>query len=145
MVATAIATAGSMFIVSFPNPHSWAKTSRTLGNEQGSVDTRGIKRKSINSIGVQVKANLQSPTEVNGIKKHAMNELKADDNPASHDNNSTYHAQQTSINHLPWRIAQEGFVFRQNFPIRSYEIRADQTASIETIMNHLQVYILLSL
>ncbi|XP_078432320.1 fatty acyl-ACP thioesterases B [Wolffia australiana] len=36
------------------------------------------------------------------------------------------------------RIVQDGFVFRQNFSIRSYEIGADKTASIETLMNHLQ-------
>lgn len=32
-----------------------------------------------------------------------------------------------------------GKVFRQDFSIRSYEIGADRTASIETLMNHLQV------
>lgn len=37
------------------------------------------------------------------------------------------------------RIIQDGLVFRQNFLIRSYEIGADRTASIETLMNHLQV------
>jgi len=37
------------------------------------------------------------------------------------------------------RIVQDGLVFRENFPIRSYEIGADRTASIETVMNHLQV------
>ncbi|KAI4344061.1 hypothetical protein L6164_011335 [Bauhinia variegata] len=36
------------------------------------------------------------------------------------------------------KIVEDGFVFRQNFPIRSYEIGADRTASIETVMNHLQ-------
>ncbi|XP_019173239.1 PREDICTED: palmitoyl-acyl carrier protein thioesterase, chloroplastic-like [Ipomoea nil] len=36
------------------------------------------------------------------------------------------------------RIMQEGLIFRQNFNIRSYEIGADKTASIETMMNHLQ-------
>ncbi|KAK4764596.1 hypothetical protein SAY86_025686 [Trapa natans] len=36
------------------------------------------------------------------------------------------------------RIVQDGLVFRQNFSIRSYEIGADKTASIETLMNHLQ-------
>ncbi|KAJ3691937.1 hypothetical protein LUZ60_012287 [Juncus effusus] len=36
------------------------------------------------------------------------------------------------------RIMQDGLVFRQNFLIRSYEIGADKTASIETLMNHLQ-------
>ncbi|KAL5768912.1 hypothetical protein ACOSP7_015461 [Xanthoceras sorbifolium] len=36
------------------------------------------------------------------------------------------------------RIVQDGFMFQQNFSIRSYEIGADRTASIETLMNHLQ-------
>jgi fatty acyl-ACP thioesterase B len=36
------------------------------------------------------------------------------------------------------RIVQDGMVFRQNFSIRSYEIGADRTASVETLMNHLQ-------
>ncbi|TXG61342.1 hypothetical protein EZV62_012705 [Acer yangbiense] len=36
------------------------------------------------------------------------------------------------------RIVQDGLMFRQNFSIRSYEIGADRTASIETLMNHLQ-------
>ncbi|MBA0764391.1 hypothetical protein Gotri_013747 [Gossypium trilobum] len=36
------------------------------------------------------------------------------------------------------KIVQDGLVFSQNFSIRSYEIGADQTASIETLMNHLQ-------
>lgn len=37
------------------------------------------------------------------------------------------------------KIVEDGLVFRQNFSIRSYEIGADKTASIETLMNHLQV------
>lgn len=36
------------------------------------------------------------------------------------------------------KIVQDGLVFRENFSIRSYEIGADRTASIETLMNHLQ-------
>lgn len=36
------------------------------------------------------------------------------------------------------RIVEDGFIFRQNFSIRSYEIGADRTASVETLMNHLQ-------
>jgi fatty acyl-ACP thioesterase B len=39
------------------------------------------------------------------------------------------------------RIIHDGLMFRQNFSIRSYEIGADRTASIETLMNHLQVII----
>ncbi|RZR80974.1 hypothetical protein BHM03_00007112 [Ensete ventricosum] len=38
------------------------------------------------------------------------------------------------------KIMQDGLVFRQNFSVRSYEIGADGTASIETLMNHLQVW-----
>ena len=37
------------------------------------------------------------------------------------------------------RIVHDGLAFRQNFSIRSYEIGADRTASVETLMNHLQV------
>lgn len=37
------------------------------------------------------------------------------------------------------RIIHDGLMFRHNFSIRSYEIGADRTASIETLMNHLQV------
>ncbi|KAL7168237.1 hypothetical protein ACSBR2_038635 [Camellia fascicularis] len=36
------------------------------------------------------------------------------------------------------KIVEDGFVFCQNFSIRSYEIGADRTAAIETLMNHLQ-------
>lgn len=37
------------------------------------------------------------------------------------------------------KIIENGLVYRQDFSIRSYEIGADKTASIETLMNHLQV------
>uniref|UniRef100_A0A0D6R026 Acyl-[acyl-carrier-protein] hydrolase n=1 Tax=Araucaria cunninghamii TaxID=56994 RepID=A0A0D6R026_ARACU len=36
------------------------------------------------------------------------------------------------------RFVEDSLVFRQNFAIRSYEVGADKTASIETLMNHLQ-------
>lgn len=36
-------------------------------------------------------------------------------------------------------VIQENLVFSQDFSIRSYEIGADGTTSIETLMNHLQV------
>lgn len=36
-------------------------------------------------------------------------------------------------------VIQENLVFSQNFSIRSYEIGADGTTSVETLMNHLQV------
>ncbi|KAE8698377.1 Palmitoyl-acyl carrier protein thioesterase [Hibiscus syriacus] len=36
------------------------------------------------------------------------------------------------------KIVRDGLIFCQNFSIRSYEIGADRSASIETLMNHLQ-------
>ncbi|KAI3811122.1 hypothetical protein L1987_20839 [Smallanthus sonchifolius] len=170
-MAAAAATA-SLFPVSSPKPHSGGKTSGKHGNESCSVEMRGIKTKSVNSGGIQVKADAQAPTEVNGSRTRVMNGLKTDDSSASH-------GQRTFINQLPdwsmllaairtiflaaekqwmlleWktkrpdtlveidtfglgRIVQDGFLFRQNFSIRSYEIGADRNASIETLMNHLQ-------
>ncbi|KAL7586149.1 hypothetical protein Lser_V15G39109 [Lactuca serriola] len=171
MVATA-ATA-SLFPVSSPQPNG-AKTSGKHGGVPDNLDVRGIKTKSVNSgsNGMQVKANAQAPTEVNGSRVRLMNGIKTDDNLTSH-------APRTFINQLPdwsmllaaittiflaaekqwmmleWktkrpdmladldpfglgRIVQDGLVFRQNFSIRSYEIGADRTASIETLMNHFQ-------
>ena len=37
------------------------------------------------------------------------------------------------------RLVESQLVYRQTFVIRSYEIGADRTASIETMMNHFQV------
>ncbi|KAL4571548.1 hypothetical protein LXL04_018309 [Taraxacum kok-saghyz] len=172
MVATA-ATA-SLFPVSSPQPNG-AKSSGNLRGVPDSVDVRKIKTKSVTSGGnMQVKANAQAPTEVNGTRVRLMNgSIKTDDS------NLTSHAPRTFINQLPdwsmllaaittiflaaekqwmmleWktkrpdmlsdldpfglgRIVQDGLVFRQNFSIRSYEIGADRTASIETLMNHFQ-------
>jgi hypothetical protein len=42
------------------------------------------------------------------------------------------------------RLVESKLVYRQTFVIRSYEIGADRTASIETMMNHFQVPIPLS-
>lgn len=37
------------------------------------------------------------------------------------------------------RLVQGNLVYRQKFSIRSYEVGADMSGSIETMMNHLQV------
>ncbi|KAF5805287.1 putative oleoyl-[acyl-carrier-protein] hydrolase [Helianthus annuus] len=166
MVATT--ASASLFPVTWPKPHSGAGTFGKVGNEPGSVDMRGNKMKSVNSGGMQVKANSQAPTEVNGSKKRVINGLKTAENLISH-------APRTVINQLPdwsvllasittiflaaekqwmmldWmtkrpdldpfglgKIVQDGLGFRENFLIRSYEVGADRNASIETIMNHLQ-------
>ncbi|CAL5438549.1 unnamed protein product [Camellia sinensis] len=168
MVATAATSA--FFPVASPPPDSGAKTSSKLGGPPANVDARGIKSKSAATQGLQVKANAQAPSKVNGTKVGVMEGLKSeDDSPSLH--------QRTFINQLPdwsmllaavttiflaaekqwmmldWKprrpdmlvdpfgfgkIVEDGFVFRQNFSIRSYEIGADRTASIETLMNHLQ-------
>ncbi|KAF5934751.1 hypothetical protein HYC85_025880 [Camellia sinensis] len=168
MVATAATCA--FFPVASPPPDSGAKTSSKLGGPPANVDARGIKSKSAATGGLQVKANAQAPSKVNGTKVGVMEGLKSeDDSPSLH--------QRTFINQLPdwsmllaavttiflaaekqwmmldWKprrpdmlvdpfgfgkIVEDGFVFRQNFSIRSYEIGADRTASIETLMNHLQ-------
>ncbi|KAK9059465.1 hypothetical protein SSX86_020167 [Deinandra increscens subsp. villosa] len=168
----ALGATASLFPVSSPKPHSGAKKPGDLRGGSGGVDKCGIKTKSVNSGGMQVKTNVQVPTEVNGSRASVMGGFKTDDSLTSH-------APRTFINQLPdwsmllaaittiflaaekqwmmleWktkrpdmiadldpfglgRIVQDGFVFRQNFSIRSYEIGADRTASIETLMNHLQ-------
>lgn len=38
------------------------------------------------------------------------------------------------------RLVESRLVYRQTFVIRSYEVGADRTASIETLMNHFQVH-----
>ncbi|CAL5443123.1 unnamed protein product [Camellia sinensis] len=168
MVATAATSA--FFPVASPPPDSGAKTSSKLGGPPANVDARGIKSKSAATGGLQVKANAQAPSKVNGTKVGVMEGLKSeDDSPSLH--------QRTFINQLPdwsmllaavttiflaaekqwmmldWKprrpdmlidpfgfgkIVGDGFVFRQNFSIRSYEIGADRTASVETLMNYLQ-------
>ncbi|CAI9100261.1 OLC1v1037223C3 [Oldenlandia corymbosa var. corymbosa] len=170
MVATAATSA--IFPVASPPPDSGAKSSGKLGGSiPNSVDVRGIKSKSTTSGNLQVKANAQAPSKVNGTKVAVLDGRKTDDDVISSPPPRTF------INTLPdwsmllaaittiflaaekqwmmmdWkpkradmlydpfgfgRIVQDGLVFRQNFSIRSYEIGADRTASIETLMNHLQ-------
>lgn len=166
MVASAATAA--FFPATSPVPDSGGRTSGNFGvSLPAGVDARGIKSKSSSSGKLQVKANAQAPSKVNGTKVG----IKTDDDLISSPPPRTF------INTLPdwsmllaaittiflaaekqwmmldWkpkrpdmlidpfgfgRIVQDGLVFRQNFSIRSYEIGADRTASIETLMNHLQ-------
>lgn len=143
---------------------------KTTGSVPASVDTRGIRKKSVSSRGL-VKTNVQAPSKINGTRVGVMEGLKTDDEFTSSPPPRTF------INQLPdwsmllaaittiflaaekqwmmldWKpkrpdmltdgfglgsMVQNGMVFRQNFSIRSYEIGADRTASVETLMNHLQ-------
>ncbi|KAM1361019.1 hypothetical protein EV2_026971 [Malus domestica] len=163
MVATA-ATA-SFFPVSSPNSDSSAKNAKLRSANLG------LKSKSASG-GLQVKANAQAPSKINGTSVGL-----ATVESGKHGDDISSPPARTFINQLPdwsvllaaittiflaaekqwtmldWkpkrpdmlidpfglgRIVQDGLVFRQNFSIRSYEIGADRTASIETLMNHLQ-------
>ncbi|GMQ06710.1 hypothetical protein CsSME_00051184 [Camellia sinensis var. sinensis] len=127
MVATAATSA--FFPVASPPPDSGAKTSSKLGGPPANVDARGIKSKSAATQGLQVKANAQAPSKVNGAKV-GKQWMMLDWKPRRPD---------MLVDPFGFgKIVEDGFVFRQNFSIRSYEIGADRTASIETLMNHLQ-------
>ncbi|CAL5401288.1 unnamed protein product [Camellia sinensis] len=97
MVATA-ATSAFFPVASLP-PDSGAKTSSKLGGPPANVDARGIKSKSAATGGLQVKANAQAPSKVNGTKVGVMEGLKSeDDSPSLH--------QRTFINQLFTHVGQ---------------------------------------
>ncbi|CAL5434552.1 unnamed protein product [Camellia sinensis] len=97
MVATAATSA--FFPVASPPPDSGAKTSSKLGGPPANVDARGIKSKSAATGGLQVKANAQAPSKVNGTKVGVMEGLKSeDDSPSLH--------QRTFINQLFTHVGQ---------------------------------------
>lgn len=160
----------------FPSPSSSAasaKGSTPLGGGTDSLDTRGIKSKSLSSSGaMQVKANAQAVPKINGTRAVLKTDVsKTEDDVLSSTPRTFYNqlpdwsvllaaittiflAAEKQWTLLDWKpkrpdmlvdafdfgkIVQDSLVFRQNFSIRSYEIGADRTASIETLMNHLQV------
>ena len=126
------------------------------------------KSKSTSSGRLQVKASAQAPPKVNGTKVGMMDSLKTEDvSPQGRTFinqlpdwsmllaaiTTIFLAAEKQWMMLDWKpkradmlvdpfglgqIVQDGYVFRQNFSIRSYEIGADRTASVETLMNHLQ-------
>ncbi|WOG92605.1 hypothetical protein DCAR_0311878 [Daucus carota subsp. sativus] len=164
------AMGSGLFSVASKITDSGGKPPAKHGALPASVDTRGIRTKSVSSRGL-VKTNAQAPSKINGTRVGVMDGLKIDDDFTSSPPPRTF------INQLPdwsmllaaittiflaaekqwmmldWKpkrpdmltdpfglgsIVQNGMVFRQNFSIRSYEIGADRTASVETLMNHLQ-------
>ncbi|GLU09809.1 hypothetical protein SLE2022_266490 [Rubroshorea leprosula] len=159
MVATAAASA--FFPVTSASPDAGVKNKKVGG---GSVSLGGGKSKSRS---LQVKANAQAPPRINGTHVEGLkNEDDAPSPPPRTFINqlpdwsmllaaitTIFLAAEKQWMMLDWkprrsdmlidpfgigRIVQDGLVFRQNFSIRSYEIGADRTASIETLMNHLQ-------
>lgn len=152
---------------------SGVKTCRKFGASASSNKvSQGIKLRSSSSGNVQVMANAQVPSKVNGAVLGVMDGVDNDED----DGLISSSPSKTFINQLPdwsmllaaittiflaaekqwmmfdWKPRRpdmlidpfglgrimEGGVFRQNFSIRSYEIGADKTASIEAMMNHLQ-------
>nr|GEV58382.1 hypothetical protein [Tanacetum cinerariifolium] len=128
MVATA--AIASLFLVSSPQPNSRGKMGGGIKDVPSSVDVHEIKTKSINGVvGLEYASCYYITTIFLAAEKQwMMLEWKtkwrdiADLDPFG-----------------LGRIVQDGLVFRQNFSIRLYEIGADRTASIKTLMNHLQV------
>ncbi|GLT49362.1 hypothetical protein SLA2020_229290 [Shorea laevis] len=159
MVATAASSA--FFPVTSSSPDTSVKNMKIGG---GSVNLGGNKSKSRS---LQVKANAQAPPKINGTRVEGLKtEDDAPSPPPRTFINqlpdwsmllaaitTIFLAAEKQWMMLDWkprrsdmlidpfgigRIVQDGLVFRQNFSIRSYEIGADRTASIETLMNHFQ-------
>ncbi|KAF8400738.1 hypothetical protein HHK36_014038 [Tetracentron sinense] len=164
MVATVATSA--FFPATSSSPASSTKTSMMLGGGSDNLDNHGIKSKPTSSGSLQVKVNAQTSPKINGNAvglKYETEKLSAP--PRTFINQlpdwsvllaaitTIFLAAEKQWTLLDWkpkrpdmlvdpfglgRIVQDGLVFRQNFSIRSYEIGADRTASIETLMNHLQ-------
>ncbi|WVZ18561.1 hypothetical protein V8G54_005883 [Vigna mungo] len=163
MVATAVTAS---FIPVVPSPDSGKGKQTQLGG--GSASLRGLQPRNGLCGGLQVKANAHAPPKVNDTVKveddlpssssltHAprtfINQLP-DWSMLLAAITTAFLAAEKQWMMLDWKprrpdmlvdpfgigkIVEDGLVFRQNFSIRSYEIGADKTASIETMMNHLQ-------
>ena len=164
MVATAATSA--FYPISSSSSSSDPKVKNTkIGGGSGNLG--GFKSKSVSSGSLRVKTNAQAPSKVTGsstgfkagddfISSHPrtfINQLP-DWSMLLAAITTIFLAAEKQWMMLDWkprrpdmlidpfglgRIVQDGFVYTQNFSIRSYEIGADRTASIETLMNHLQV------
>lgn len=163
MVATA-AAASAFFPTLSSSPES-GKSSKNKGGPE-SLDTRGSMFKpNSSSRGLQVKASAQTAPKINGTKVGKVAEDVPSYMPRTFYNQlpdwsmllaaitTIFLAAEKQWTLIDWKprrpdmladtyglgkIVQDGLVFTQNFSIRSYEIGADKTASIETLMNHLQ-------
>lgn len=158
MVATA-ATA-SVFPLPPPTPDSNSKNS---GKIVGTSINFKLNGNSLSNL--QVKANVQAPNKINA---NSVGLTSSHHQPRTFINQlpdwsmllaaitTVFLAAEKQWMMLDWkpkrpdmladpfglgRMVQDGLVFSQNFSIRSYEIGADRTASIETLMNHLQVFL----
>ncbi|KAB1200137.1 Palmitoyl-acyl carrier protein thioesterase, chloroplastic [Morella rubra] len=139
MVATAATSA--FFPAASPASDSGGKSTTKL------VKLEGMKSKSAGSAGsLQVKANAQTPPKINGSSVGLTTPMESVKNECE----TSSHAPRTFINTLPdWSMllaaittiflaAEKQWMMLDWKPRRSYEVGADRTASVETLMNHLQ-------
>ncbi|XP_057820560.2 palmitoyl-acyl carrier protein thioesterase, chloroplastic isoform X2 [Cryptomeria japonica] len=86
--------------------------------------------------GVHVNGDSQGGVKINGSSTHNNNNVGMNDDFVEEENRK----------HLSpdWmgRYVEDSMVFRQSFAIRSNEVGPDKTASIETLINHLQETVL---
>ncbi|KAK4479169.1 hypothetical protein RD792_014680 [Penstemon davidsonii] len=135
------------------------------GSVHASTDSRGNGANSKSTFSrLKVKASAQAPPKVNGSKVGVLDGFETDAAKTFINKlldwsmllaaiTTLFLAAEKQWMMLDWkpkrpdmlvdpfglgRIVQDGLVFRQNFSIRSYEIGADRTASVETLMNHFQ-------
>ncbi|XP_016471612.1 palmitoyl-acyl carrier protein thioesterase, chloroplastic isoform X1 [Nicotiana tabacum] len=117
MIVTA--TTGAFFPVANYSPEFRESASGKLG---GSIDAPRVDNyKKCSICSLQIKANSQASPHVNGSNVCLKHDHRLNIDPFGQG-----------------KLMQDGFVFRQSFSIRSYEIGADRAASIETMMNLLQ-------
>ncbi|XP_074365236.1 palmitoyl-acyl carrier protein thioesterase, chloroplastic-like [Apium graveolens] len=164
-----VAAASTAFCwISLLSDASTLKPDRNVGWLSVSAHIRGIRQKTVTSKFMQVRANAQTPPQVNGTRVAVMDGLKSDEEISCSPPprafikqlpgwnmllaiistiSWTAERQQTVLGWKPkrpddpfglGRIVQNGLIFSQNFSIRSYEIGADGTVSVETLLNHLQ-------
>ncbi|OUZ99683.1 Acyl-ACP thioesterase [Macleaya cordata] len=137
----------AFFLTTYPPP---TESSMMLGGGSENLDTHGINSSKLASTGgLKVKVNAQAPREINDttVSYTRPTEIVKNEEEVSSPPPRTFINQlldsSVLLTEKQWtllvdlfgvgRLVQDGLVFRQNFSIRSYEIGADQTASIETL------------
>lgn len=102
-----------------------------FGFDQGSMVRKSLR----------LHANTRTnPETINGKK---LNGSHVGGIPYLDQSNSECNDDQEPKNHeyLMGRFVENRFVFKQSFVVRSYEIGPDKTATMETLMNLLQVHV----
>ncbi|KAK4487702.1 hypothetical protein RD792_005637 [Penstemon davidsonii] len=142
MIMVSMAATSAFLPIASQVSGSSGKTPGKIGGSvHANIDSRGNSKSRY--LGFKVKASAQEPPRGNGSKVGGLDGFKSDYSVTSSPPARTFVNQLLRPDMLvdpfgPGRIVQDGLVFRQNFSIRSYEVGADRTASVETVMNHFQ-------